>query len=850
MSRTTFTISALLLGAASLDAAPRAHAQESPDPISATSPTTLDLASDDRASKLAPPIAVSGGPLDADLAASAASTPVHRAAATDARQAAEAELPSGTRARPTIDTVLYDATAVPGSVLARGRNWKAEFGPNGLTYIPILGRLAPRNYPTSFTLASVRSGGEPVAFRSASVRANENEITLERGTLREAYHLTADVVEQTFVFDTLPTLGDLVVEIAVATPWHVIASEESLRFVDKTFGELHYGRAYVYDANGAGQEIPRIWTGDGIELVVPASFLATAVFPVTIDPPLGNTLQNSFGGPDDSNPDLAFDASSGKYWLTWQDFTSATDADVYVTQFIASGAQGETVIVDTTTEFWSTPAIAAAPTAQRVLIVASTTTNGPGTSTANIEGRLVDTAASVQAGAPFVINQVSGDCVRPDVGGQWWTGTSAAEFCVIWEREFSSTDHDIHARRVQSTGALEGGTIFVSNSGAANDFAPAISASWGDPDLFGDSWNVAWIRDAQGDGLGRPIASRIHFDGTSNGANEFEVFSTELARNVSISSTFDDALAGTSERPFLVAFERNVNGGDIYVAVCTQNTAHATGTISAMEDFDLALPQIEPSIATDGTSFLLTYCELFFATSSTTDFDVFMVSGSISELVSGGNVALAERHVGLAETFNAERASSIATRFDGGGGTDDGFTVWEQRSGSNGAQLMLRELDVRTIEGSSQQAVGRQYCAANAHANSGAGGRESSWIWLRGNQRVGSMHRLFCEDMKRDAFAYFICSLSSGNVNLPGGSAGRLCLGGAIGRLVGGQILSSGSSGSIFIDFAPVNLPSPSGPVAAAPGETWQFQCWHRDIAAGSVSTSNFSNAVAVTFQP
>jgi hypothetical protein len=850
MIRNYSTLGALLLGAAPLAAGPLALAQESPDSLRPTNPPTRNGDLDDVASKLAPPSALPRGPFDVDVAAGAASSALPHAPSAFAPKFAAPEPPVGGRVQPAIDTVLYDTTAAPGQVLARGRNWKAEFGPTGLTYIPVLGRNAPRNFPTSFNLASVRSGGEPVDFRSASVSQRGATVTLDRGTLREAYHLDADVIEQTFVFDALPTLGDLVVEVAVDSTWHVIATDEALRFVGETFGELTYGRAYVYDANGVREEIARLWTGTSIELIVPATFLATAAFPVTIDPPLGNTLQNSFGGPDDSNADLAFDASSGKFWLTWQDFTSATDADVYVTQFTPGGTQGTTVIVDTTTEYWETPAVAAAPTAERVLVVASTTTNGPGTSIANIEGRLVDTSASTQAGATFEIDQLTGDCVRPDVGGQWWTGSSEAEFCVVWERVHSTTDHDIHARRVQATGSPEGSTIFVSNSGTANDFAPAISASWGDPELFGDFWNVAWIRDADGNGTGRPIASRIYFDGTSNGATEFEVNATQLARNVSITSTLDDELVGTSERPFLVAFERSVNGGDVFVTVCTQNVAHSTSTIGTMEDFDLSLPQIEPSIATDGTSFFLTYSELFFAGAGSNDFDVFMVSGNISELVTGGSIALAERHVGLAETFNVERASSTATRFDGGGGTDDGFVVWEQRSGTNGAQLFLRELDARTTENSTQQAVGRQYCAANAHADSGSGGRETSWMWLRGDQRTGSTHRLFCEDTKRDAFAYFICSLTPGSVNLPGGSAGRLCLSGAIGRLVGGQILTTGSNGSISIDFSPGNLPSPSGPVAAAAGETWHFQCWHRDIAPGSVSTSNFSNAVAVTFQP
>ena len=39
----------------------------------------------------------------------------------------------------------------------------------------------------------------------------------------------------------------------------------------------------------------------------------------------------------------------------------------------------------------------------------------------------------------------------------------------------------------------------------------------------------------------------------------------------------------------------------------------------------------------------------------------------------------------------------------------------------------------------------------------------------------------------------------------------------------------------------------PQNPVSAQPGEAWYFQCWHRD--ANPTTTSNFTDAVSVTFQ-
>jgi len=98
-------------------------------------------------------------------------------------------------------------------------------------------------------------------------------------------------------------------------------------------------------------------------------------------------------------------------------------------------------------------------------------------------------------------------------------------------------------------------------------------------------------------------------------------------------------------------------------------------------------------------------------------------------------------------------------------------------------------------------------------------------------------------------FGYFLNSLTQGNTPQPGGSQGVLCLGGAIGRFVGpGQVQNSGASGSISIPVNLLALPTPTGFVAAAAGQTWNFQAWHRD-SLGGVATSNFTTGLAVQFQ-
>jgi len=98
--------------------------------------------------------------------------------------------------------------------------------------------------------------------------------------------------------------------------------------------------------------------------------------------------------------------------------------------------------------------------------------------------------------------------------------------------------------------------------------------------------------------------------------------------------------------------------------------------------------------------------------------------------------------------------------------------------------------------------------------------------------------------LPNNAFGYLNVSRNAGFVANPGGSLGNLCLGTPIGRYVN-QVQSSGASGVIATAIDLTALPSPTGPIAAMPGETWRFQLWHRDAGPQGAS-SNWTAARAV----
>lgn len=98
-----------------------------------------------------------------------------------------------------------------------------------------------------------------------------------------------------------------------------------------------------------------------------------------------------------------------------------------------------------------------------------------------------------------------------------------------------------------------------------------------------------------------------------------------------------------------------------------------------------------------------------------------------------------------------------------------------------------------------------------------------------------------------DSFTVLLTGRTPGLVPGAGGSFGTLCLGGAIGRF-GGMGLRTGRSGELSQSLDLSALATPNGVISVQPGDTWYFQAWFRDMQGGV--GSNFSSAIAVTFQP
>ena len=158
------------------------------------------------------------------------------------------------------------------------------------------------------------------------------------------------------------------------------------------------------------------------------------------------------------------------------------------------------------------------------------------------------------------------------------------------------------------------------------------------------------------------------------------------------------------------------------------------------------------------------------------------------------------------------------------------FNGW--LAGDSTARLMLVE---------AKPVLGAPYCSAEPNST----GAAAATCVYGSDVVLDNNVRLSCTSMPANTFGYFLGSRTQGDVLFPGGSEGRLCLGGSIARFVS-LAQNSGVGGLMDVGIDLSNIPT-TPPTAALPGETWNFQAWFRDF--GIPPTSNFSLPVSVTFQ-
>lgn len=221
---------------------------------------------------------------------------------------------------------------------------------------------------------------------------------------------------------------------------------------------------------------------------------------------------------------------------------------------------------------------------------------------------------------------------------------------------------------------------------------------------------------------------------------------------------------------------------------------------------------------------------------------VFVESSRVDAPFGSGNVHAVLELEDLQNMVGIELNQIIQDTIFVPGVTAPGFSA--QLTLQNAAGNVLAVIDIDEISGSPGITSGN-YCTANPNAS----GVPAS-MGFQGSLAVSANDAtLFAFSLPAQSFGYFLVSDTQGFIANPAGSAGNLCLAGAIGRFVGpGQIQNSGSAQLISLAIDVSTIPQPTGTTATLPGMTWNFTAWFREVTPGGVPTSNFADGLSLTF--
>jgi hypothetical protein len=567
--------------------------------------------------------------------------------------------------RHAIDRV-FSNTSADGTIWARGRTYKASFDASGVTFVPFFGARAPRNYPLELVTRSVSVGETSVAVGSALPVKIGDTIAFDRGSFVERWQLGVEGIEQQFVFESLPTIGDLVVRVGAETELTPSCVAGSIAF-SNDLGRVDYGAAAAVDATGLRFAMKSAPVDGAIELRLDRADVERAVLPLVIDP-FVSTFPLLDYGTQDVAPDVAYDATTDRYLVVYEDVYSGTDHDICFELRDSSGGFEGFDFIDYTTSYWASPRVANNHIAANFMCVAAV--GAPG-NLRTIWGRTCD-AATATLGAQFAITGTDTyDKFSPDIGGDP-TLAPPTYYMVTWERTFTPSDHDIHGRLIDASGALQGtGTIFLDNSGSTLDERPSISKSDGAPPFNTQNWTIVWQRFNTIYQQYQIFASQVRWDGSITHATYPIDATSDNDLNPRVSSLLDgDGVT----RPYMVVFQAMNSGGnwDITGAMFASTTFLVGTNIPNYTDITaFTHNQILPCVDSDGTHFTVAYADQ--SAVAFNDLDIVA-----ADMVYTGGYPYVCDYVTLPSTPDSEIDPAITSTYSGGGARLHYFTVWDR----------------------------------------------------------------------------------------------------------------------------------------------------------------------------
>jgi hypothetical protein len=581
------------------------------------------------------------------------------------------------------DFVAFDEPG-DGSVWAAGGNYKVAFDAGAWRFHGQPDAAATSLQPITFRLAGATVGGAALDLGEARRSYVGRHVEYDRGSVVETIDVAGRSVEQAFVFAKLPQRGELLLDVAVTTALAGESGADGVVF-SGPFDRVHYTSAVAIDANGARVAAPTTFADGRIHIRVPAEFVASAVLPLRIDPQVSSVVVTTSTN-DVGDPDVAWNESSGNWFVTWMRYFGGSDWDCYA-QRLSLGASmalvGPVITIDFTGTAWQRPKIANLAAYDRLMVVCQTNDQ---TNPVMIQGRILDNAGGLLTGQ-FVVQSSGVDEVHPDIGGD--VGGAPTYFTIVWEHNFSTTDHDIYARQVTFDGTLRGTSPIFVQTNTSNQSWPSISKSDGAAPYASQRYTIIYEQtfSATDEDI---YGSMLTWDGVFVPVGGQNTFLIDFS---GFSDTFPQASSPTLETPaglrsILCVYERNTNGGDIQATCINQaGNFQASANINVLENNPtrLAWPQFRPSVDSDGFRFVVGYHEVFNNNPTINDLDTRITTVTRS----GFSLLAGEAGVTLGFSGNREFNIQVASRYSGSGVYGAAINTVNDRDGISGGGFAI-----------------------------------------------------------------------------------------------------------------------------------------------------------------
>ncbi|MBK8098649.1 MAG: hypothetical protein IPK26_16175 [Planctomycetes bacterium] len=315
-----------------------------------------------------------------------------------------------------------------------GRHYEARLQPGRVTFVPAFGSRAARTMPVVWSLRAIRRGSTTLQEASAGrppERAG-NRITYTHGHgISERYDVRVEGLEQSFAFaDPLAGDGDLVVQFDVDTGLAAdVGNNGKPRWTLPGIGAVTLGAVTGIDAKGLRVAGTARIDGPRLELALPAAFVASASYPLVLDPLIGVEFDPTAAGNSDSTPDVAYDATNDKFLIVWRRVFSGIDSGIRAQRLNGDGSLvGGTLFPTLDTSHKSNMRVANVNATDRFLVTweQAALPAGP----RNIRGLLINASDGVSTAAIDLVASAD-DEHSPGLMGEATTGDDEA--VLVWQ---------------------------------------------------------------------------------------------------------------------------------------------------------------------------------------------------------------------------------------------------------------------------------------------------------------------------------------------------------------------------------------------------------------------------------